>query len=76
MNRAFEQLGAALDRQSYEWLLEADEDIANAVAAEVKAGASPEEIRRFILSHVGPDRNGLAARCQSAARFIQGVQAR
>jgi hypothetical protein len=75
MSKTFEVLGKALDRQSYEWLLEADQDIANAVAAEVKSGASPDEIRRFILVHVGPDRSGLAARCQSAARYLESTKA-
>lgn len=72
--KAFEKLGAALDRQSYEWLLEADEDIANAIAAEVKSGASPDEIRRFILSHAGSDRHGLASRAMSAARYLQAAK--
>lgn len=68
------KLGAALDKQSYEWLLEANEDIAAAVAAEVDAGVSPDAIRRYILAHVGPDRSGLAARCQSAARYLHGTK--
>lgn len=74
MTAKFSRLGAALDKQSYEWLLEADEDIASAVQAEVTAGASPDEIRRFILGHVGTDRSGLAARAMSAARYLESAK--
>lgn len=75
MTKTMTKLGSALDKQSYYWLLEADEDIAAAIEAEVQAGASPDEIRRFILSHAGSDRHGLAARAQSAARYLQGTKA-
>lgn len=73
--RTFTKLGGALDRQSWQWLQDADSDIAAAVAAEVDAGATPDEIRRFILSHVGGDRSGLAARAMSAARYLQAQKA-
>lgn len=74
MSKTFAKLGSALDRQSWQWLQDADEDIANAVAAEVEAGATPDAIKRFILSHVGADRSGLAARACSAARYLQGTK--
>lgn len=67
----FTKLGKALDRQSWQWLQDTDTDIADAVEAEVQAGASPDDIRRFILAHVGGDRSGLAARCMSAARWLE-----
>lgn len=73
MSKTMPKLGSALDKQSWQWLQDADEDIAQAVAAEVQSGASPEAIRRFVLTHAGADRTGLAARCMSAAgwRFIR-----
>lgn len=76
MSKQLSKLGAALDHQSWQWLMDADAEIAEAVAAEVEAGASPDAIKRFILNHVGADRSGLAARCQSAARFLAAKQAR
>lgn len=75
MSKTFSKLGSALDKQSWQWLQDTDEDIANAVEAEVIAGASPDEIRRFILSHVGGDRSGLAARAMSAARHLEASKA-
>jgi hypothetical protein len=74
MTKTMTRLGTALDKQSWQWLQDADEDIANAVAAEVQAGATPEAIRRFILAHVGPDRSGMAARCMSAARWLESTK--
>lgn len=70
MASKFTKLGAALDRQSWQWLQDADSDIAAALEAEVAQGATPDDIRRFILAHVGPDRSGLAARAMSAARYL------
>lgn len=70
------KLGGALDKQSWQWLQDADQDIADAVRAEVVAGASPDAIKRFILAHVGSDRSGLAARACSAARYLESEQAR
>lgn len=75
MTTKFSRLGSALDKQSYQWLLDADMEIAAAVEAEVATGASPDDIRRFILAHVGPDRSGLAQRCQSAARYLHAQKA-
>lgn len=69
------KLGAALDKQSWQWLQEADADIAAAVAAEVEAGVSPDAIRRFVLAHAGPAREGLASRCMSAARYLASAKA-
>lgn len=75
MARQLELLGKVLDKQSYEWLLDTDQDVAAALAAEVKQGATPDDIRRFVLAHIGPDRHGLAQRCQSAARHLAASNA-
>jgi hypothetical protein len=76
MSKQLSKLGAALDKECWEWLQNNNEDIALGVAAEVEAGASPDAIRRFVLNHAGADRTGLAARCMSAARFLSAKQSR
>lgn len=64
------RLGEALDRESWLWLQDNDMEIATAVEVEVAQGATAEQIRRFVVSHVGADRSALATRCQSAARYL------
>lgn len=68
----FDRLGKALDRQAWLWLQDVDEGIAAALEAEVEAGADPEAIRRFIVSHAGVNRVGIADRCEAAARHLAG----
>lgn len=67
---AFDELGTELDRESYIWLSDNHPSIAAAVEASVTRGATPEAVRRFVLERLGPERNGLAIRCQSAARHL------
>lgn len=61
---------AALDAESYEYLVQAAPGIAEAVESEVLAGRTPEQIRRMVLQHVGSERAALAERCCQAARFL------
>lgn len=74
MSKKLPKLGAAFDRQSWEYIQDNDEEIAAALAAEVADGATPEVIRRFILANVGGDRTGIAARCESAARHLERMK--
>lgn len=76
MTKQLSKLGAALDRQSWQWLQDAAPDIAEALEAEVMAGADPEMVRRYIVNYAGDNRTGLADRCQSAARYLTSQQAR
>ena len=61
----------ALDRMSYEWLSTSAADLVMAIDAELKAGTEPAGIRFIVQRHVGPDRDGLALRCEQAARYLQ-----
>lgn len=65
------RLGTTLDRDNWEWLQVNCQPIADAVEAEVKAGATSEQIGTFMLRHIGPDRSALVARCVSAARYLE-----
>lgn len=71
MSKALSTLGKALDRQSWLWLQEVEPEIATAVETEVDGGARPEDIRRFVTAHCGPDREKFAKRCEGAARHLQ-----
>ncbi len=68
-------LSAALDRDSYEWLAVNRPDIAMAIDTELRNGMGPEEIRFVVQRHVGADREGLALRCEQAARHMMQMQA-
>lgn len=63
-------LTAALDRMSYEWLATNAPDLVVAIEQELRSGAQPEAIRFVVQRHVGPDREGLALRCEQAARHL------
>lgn len=71
MSDQLSKLGAVLDKDNWEWLQNQNDEIASAVEAEVRAGADPEVIGRFMVRHIGPDRSALVARCVSAARYIK-----
>lgn len=64
------KLAKVLDAESYEWLYSQHPTLADAVEAEVNAGATPAEIRRFVLRHTG-GRLEIAYRCEAAARYLQ-----
>ena len=70
-------LTSALDRMSYEYLATNAPDLVVAIDQELRAGAEPETVRFIVQRHVGPDREGLALRCEQAARYIasQGAPA-
>lgn len=75
MSKTYARLGAALDRESYEWLQDANPALAEALQAEVADGAEPEAIERFFLNTYGLDRDKLGRRLKSAARHLKSVSA-
>lgn len=72
MSHKFKTLGTVIDRDAYDWLLDTYPDIAAALESEVLAGATPEDVRRFMIAQVGEHRTGLIARVVSASRWLQG----
>ncbi len=64
-----EPLSAAFNRQSWEWLQDKAPDIAAALAQVVKAGAGPEDVRRFTMRYTG--RVAMAARVEQAAAHLR-----
>ena len=75
MTRTFARLGSVLDHSSYEWLLDEAPDVAVAIESEVLAGATPEDIRRFLMDQIGENRVAFINRVVSAARWLKGGQA-
>lgn len=75
MNKAFDELGAELDRESCEWLQTAAPLIFDALEVAIIRGASPEEARAFVLRRVGGERTGIANRVEAAARHLMGQKA-
>jgi len=65
----FPDLDAAIDAESYQWLLEAAPVYADAVAAEVKRGHNPADIRQRFMRLT--QRPALALRLEQAARHLQ-----
>lgn len=63
-------LGRLLDQDAYEWLLDTYPQLAASLEAEVRAGATPDDVRRFMTAHVGEHRVALIARCVSASRWL------
>jgi hypothetical protein len=68
----FTKLGRELDYQAYQWVLDEYPTVAEAIETEVLAGASVEDVRRFLVAHVGEHRQGFIQRCVGAARWLQG----
>lgn len=66
-------LVAALDKMSYEYLATNAPDLVVAIEQEMRAGSAPEAVRFAVQRHVGPDREGLALRCEQAARYMARV---
>jgi hypothetical protein len=75
MTRTLTKLGSTLDEAAYEWLVDEWPALAASLETEVLAGATPDEVRRFMTAHVGEHRVALIARCVSAARHLMSGQA-
>jgi hypothetical protein len=65
-------LQAALDAESYEFMVEGYPELVEAVAAELRGGASPVAIGRFALRLT--QRPALALRLEQAARHLASGQ--
>lgn len=77
MSKTYARLGAALDRQDYQYLLD-DPDSQEVIAVleeEVRGGAEPEEIGRYIANRIGDHRVGTIHRCIGAARHLASLSA-
>lgn len=64
----------ALDQESFEYLNDTFPDLLLAIEQEVTAGMSPDQVKRMVYQHSGPDRLALAYRAQQAARHIARMQ--
>lgn len=69
-NDIFEELGEELDAESWEWLVESQPRIADAVEKAVALGAKPHEVRAYVLRRCGSHREELARRCELASRYL------
>lgn len=67
----FPELGQQLDAESWDWLQMNHSDIADAVMASVRRGATPDNIYRFVIRRCGSHRTELAQRCQNAVRYLR-----
>ncbi|MBP8294440.1 MAG: hypothetical protein KAX65_16800 [Caldilineaceae bacterium] len=72
-NAALSPLLAAIDYDAYEWLSTNAPHYLAAIEKEIQGGRSPEAIRQIVSSRVGPERQGLALRCEQAARHIKSI---
>jgi hypothetical protein len=62
------EIEAAIDAESADWLEEANRALYDAIVTGVRRGATPAQIRRFVMYRCG--REALALRCEQAARHI------
>lgn len=60
----------ALAAEAYEWLVQNDPLMAEAIGDELVAGKSPEDIKREVSQEGGPDRYAKARRCYLAATWL------
>lgn len=68
MTNPFDELSAALDADSWNWLSENAPDVARGVMVAVQRKQQPDDVRRFVIIHCG--RPELARRCEQAARHL------
>ena len=61
-------LGAALNELSWQWLNDNCPNLAEALTIAVERGATPVEVRRFVMHRT--ERRELALRCEQAARHL------
>lgn len=65
-----QSLSFALDQMSYEYFAINAPNLIVAIDDELQNGTLPEGVKFIVQSHVGPDREGLAMRCEQAARYM------
>ena len=61
-------IASALNEMSWQWLNDNCPALAEALAVTVGRGATPEEVRRFVMART--ERRELALRCEQAARWL------
>ena len=70
IQREMTSLMAALNQESWEWLLTEQPLLAAALSDEVGRGATPEEVGRFVMRYA--KRPALAQRLEQAAGYLRG----
>ncbi|MBN1954290.1 MAG: hypothetical protein JW900_04480 [Anaerolineae bacterium] len=70
--RELTNIGAALDVMSMQWLNDNAPELAEALEREVQLGATPPEVRRYVMQQT--QRLELALRCEQAARAMGSEQ--
>lgn len=67
------ELDQAIDADAYTWFTQQTfgPTYITAIERELQKGATPEAVRYYVQARVGPERAGLALRCEQAARHIQ-----
>lgn len=73
LDTLFGALRTALNAESWDWLQEANYPLARALATEIAHGATPADIRHYVMAHTG--RPALASRCYQAAEYLQAQEA-
>ena len=71
IQRDMPTIDAAINEESFDWLHDNAPILANAVAEEVKRGASATDVRRHVM--VKTYRPALALRCEQAAAYLGSV---
>lgn len=64
-------IGSALDEISWQWLNDNHPRLAEAIEVEVARGATPDNIRRYVVQRT--QRIELALRCEQAALHLVAV---
>jgi hypothetical protein len=70
--RTMPRIEATLNRESYEFLVDNWPELAEAIEEEVKSGAKPAEVGRFVMQKTNRER--LAARSKQAAAHLAAVK--
>lgn len=73
LNAYLTDLGKALDRKAWEQLCNSDWPIAEVIRNEVQKGATPEQIKWFVMRNYG--KWDWALQCQAAARYLEAAKA-
>lgn len=75
IDTTFDNISAALNADSYDWLNRENAPLCAAIEGSVKQGVQPTDVYRYVLAHVGAGREALAKRCEQAAmHLVEGLQ--
>jgi hypothetical protein len=67
-------LEQVIDQDGYLWLAVNAPAYLTAIQNALTKGETPETIRTYVSQRVGPERQGLALRCEQAARHLQRME--